>query len=127
IGRRWGDAGEFGIRVNAAHRDGEMSFPDGDNRTSVLTLGLDYRGERLRASLDAGYQNIRYDQARPTVGLSGDGVPEAPSNSINYAQPWAWSKLQSTFAVARVEYDLTEDWMAYAALAYSRDKEDGLY
>ncbi|ETF01498.1 TonB-denpendent receptor [Advenella kashmirensis W13003] len=127
IGRRWGDAGEFGIRVNAAHRDGEMSFPDAESRTSVLTLGLDYRGERLRASLDAGYQNIRYDQARPTVGLSGDGVPEAPSNSINYAQPWAWSKLQSTFAVARVEYDLTEDWMAYAALAYSRDKEDGLY
>src|SRR5690606_25382190 len=41
IGRRWGDAGQFGIRVNAAHRDGQMSAKDADARTSVLTLGLD--------------------------------------------------------------------------------------
>lgn len=127
IGRRWGDAGEFGIRVNAAHRDGEAPVKDGDARTSVLTLGLDYRGERLRASLDVGYQNIRYDQTRPTINLTGNGAPDAPSTSTNYAQPWAWSKLQSTYGVARVEYDLNEDWMAYAALGYSRDKEDGLY
>ena len=127
IGRRWGDAGQFGIRINAAHRDGQMSSKDADARTSVLTLGLDYRGERLRASLDVGYQNIRFDQARPTINLTGDGVPDAPSNSINYAQRWAWSKLQSTYAVARVEYDLSENWMAYAAIGTSRDKEDGLY
>ncbi len=127
IGRRWGDAGEFGIRVNAAHRDGETPVKDGDARTSVLTLGLDYRGERLRASLDVGYQNIRYDQTRPTINLTGDGVPDAPATSVNYAQPWAWSKLQSTYAVARAEYDLSENWMAYAAIGYSRDKEDGLY
>ncbi len=127
IGRRWGDAGQFGIRVNAAHRDGQMSAKDADSRMSVLTLGLDYRGERLRASLDVGYQNVRFDQARPTITLTGDGVPDAPSNSINYAQRWAWSKLQSTYAVARVEYDLTENWMTYAAIGTSRDKEDGLY
>lgn len=127
LGRRWGDAKEFGLRLNAAHRDGETAVKDGDGKTSLLTLGLDYRGERLRASLDVGYQRLRYDQTRPTVNLTGDGVPDAPGTGVNFAQPWAYSKLESTFAVARMEYDLSDNWMAYAAIGTSRDKEDGLY
>ncbi|GAB2906894.1 TonB-dependent receptor [Paralcaligenes ginsengisoli] len=126
IGRRWGDDNRFGIRVNAAHRDGDTSVPGAGMRSTVGTIGLDYRGDQLRVSLDAGYQKIHFDHPRPTINISG-AVPDAPSNSINYGQPWAYSDLESTFAVTRLEYDLNSNWTSYAAVGVSRDKESGDY
>lgn len=126
IGRRWGEDNQFGIRINAAHRDGETSIHDADMRSTVGTVGLDFRGDQVRISLDAGYQKVRFDNPRPTINITG-AVPEAPSNSINYGQPWAYSDLESTFAVTRVEYDLTRNWTTYAAMGVSRDKESGDY
>lgn len=126
IGRRWGDDNQFGIRVNAAHRDGETSIHDADMRSTVGAVGLDFRSDQVRVSLDAGYQKVHFDHPRPTINVSG-AVPDAPSNSINYGQPWAFSDLESTFAVTRVEYDLNPNWTTYAAMGVSRDKESGDY
>jgi len=126
IGRRWGEDGRYGIRVNAAHRDGETDVRDSDMRSTVGTIGLDYRGEKLRASLDAGYQRVRFDRPRPNVNLTG-AVPDAPDTDINFGQPWTYSELESTFGVARLEYDLAPAWTTYAAVGVSRDKEDGIY
>lgn len=126
IGRRWGEDGRYGIRVNAAHRDGETEVRNSDVRSTVGTVGLDYRGEKLRASLDAGYQRVRFDRPRPTVHLLG-AVPDVPDTHVNYGQSWSYSDLESTFGVGRLEYDLAPAWTAYAAIGASRDKEDGVY
>src|SRR5690606_5147554 len=123
IGRRWGEDGRYGIRVNAAHRDGETEVRDSDVRTTIGAIGLDFRGEKLRASLDAGYQRVRFDGARPNVNLIGP-VPDAPDTDVNYGQPWTYSTLESTFGAARLEYDLAPAWTTYAAVGISRDKED---
>ncbi|WP_459618042.1 TonB-dependent receptor [Bordetella sp. 2513F-2] len=127
IGRRWGDEQQFGIRVNAAHRDGDTAVDDAGERMTVGTVGLDYLGERLRVSLDAGYQKYRYSQPRPTILLSGNEVPSPPSNDTNYGQPWTYSELESTFGVLRTEYDFSSNWMGYAALGTSHDRETGDY
>lgn len=126
IGRRWGEDGRYGIRVNAAHRDGETEVRNADARSTVGVVGLDYRGTKLRASLDAGYQRVSFDRPRPTVGVSG-AIPEAPDTDLNYGQSWTYSNLESTFGVARLEYDLAPRWTSYAALGLSRDEEDGVY
>jgi len=126
IGRRWGEDNRYGVRVNAAHRDGETEVDDADARTSVATIGLDFRGDKLRASLDAGYQRVRFDHPRPNVYLDGP-VPDVPDNDVNYGQSWAYSTLESTFGVARAEYDLAPSWTTYAAVGISRDKEYGVY
>ncbi|WP_397473863.1 TonB-dependent receptor [Pusillimonas sp.] len=126
IGRRWGEDNRWGIRVNAAYRDGETEVRDSDMRSTVGAVGLDYRGDKLRASLDAGYQRVRFDRPRPNVNLSGP-VPDAPGTDVNYGQPWSYSDLESTFSVGRVEYDLAPSWTSYAAIGISRDKEDGVY
>ncbi|VFR44171.1 Ferrichrome-iron receptor [plant metagenome] len=127
IGRRWGTDNKFGIRVNAAHRDGETSVKDADDRTSMGSVGLDFRGERLRVSVDAGVQKIRYDGPRPVIRLSGTGVPSAPDTDLNYGQQWAYSELESRFLVGRAEFDINSNWMAYAAIGTSTDEEEGLY
>lgn len=126
IGRRWGEDGRYGIRVNAAHRDGETEVRDSDMRSTLGAIGLDYRGEKLRASLDVGYQRVRFDRPRPTVHLRG-AVPEAPDTDVNYGQSWSYSDLESTFGVGRIEYDLAPAWTTYAAIGVSRDEEDGVY
>ncbi|MCD0503452.1 TonB-dependent receptor [Bordetella petrii] len=127
IGRRWGDSQQFGIRVNAAHRDGDTVVDDAGERMTVGTVGLDYLGERLRVSLDAGYQKYRYSQPRPTIVPTGDDAPSPPSNHINYGQPWTYSELESTFGVLRAEYDFSSSWMGYAAIGASHDHESGDY
>lgn len=126
IGRRWGEDNQYGIRINAAKRDGDGSVTDADTHTILGTMGLDYRGERLRASLDLGHQQVRFDRPRPTVYLTGP-VPAVPDNRLNDGEPWTYSNLDSTFGVARVEFDLSHRWTAYAAFGMSRDKEDGIY
>lgn len=126
IGRRWGEDNRWGIRVNGAYRDGETEVRHSDMRSMLGTVGLDYRGTKLRASLDAGYQRVRFDRPRPNVNLLGP-VPDVPSNDVNYGQPWSYSDLRSTFGVGRVEYDLAPSWTSYAAFGISRDKEDGAY
>ena len=126
IGRRWGEDNRWGIRVNAAYRDGETELRHADMRSMLGTVGLDYRGAKLRASLDAGYQRVRFDRPRPNVNLIGP-VPDVPDNDTNYGQPWSYSDLKSTFGVGRVEYDLAPSWTSYAAFGVSRDKEHGVY
>ncbi|WP_160356710.1 TonB-dependent siderophore receptor [Bordetella sp. 02P26C-1] len=127
IGRRWGENQEFGIRVNAAHRDGDTSIDHAGERMTVGTVGLDYLGEKLRVSLDAGYQKYRFSQPRPTIVPIGTGVPSPPSNRLNYGQPWTYSELESTYGVLRAEYDFSSDWMGYAAIGTSHDREHGDY
>lgn len=127
IGRRWGESNQFGVRVNAAYRGDELPVDDAESTMGMGSIGLDFRGERLRLSVDAGVQEVRFDQPRPTVRLSGGDVPDAPDNDINYGQPWSYSRLESRYLVGRAEFDLNENWMTYAALGTSTDDEDGLY
>jgi len=129
IGRRWGASNQFGIRVNAATRDGEAEPDDEVRRSTFGSLGLDYRGDRLRASLDVGYQKQYARQPRPTVQIEPGTlqVPDAPSGRVNYGQPWTFTDLETTFGMARVEYDLTDDWTTYAAFGGNHNRESGSY
>src|SRR5690606_27450332 len=55
-GRRFGDNDQFGARVNLVHREGETGVPNDRRRTTLLSTGLDYKGDDFRTSLDLGYQ-----------------------------------------------------------------------
>ena len=80
ISRRFGDDNQFGVRLNAVHREGETGVDGEQKRTTAASLGLDYRGERLRTSLDVGYQKKTFHDADNGVNISGiDFIPELPS------------------------------------------------
>ena len=109
VSRRFGQDGEFGLRFNAAHRGGESAI-DGDYaRTSVASLGLDWRGNNVRLSGDVGWQDNHLRAPRPKVTLaSGAGVPVAPDARRNYAQDWSYSDERDVFGTLRGEVDLNE-------------------
>jgi iron complex outermembrane receptor protein len=128
IGRRFGDNNQFGVRFNAVNREGGTEVDGEKKRTTAASIGLDYRGDRLRTSLDMGYQKKTFHHARNGINISGiDFIPDVPKNASNYSQKWIFSDIQSEFGLAKAEYDLTDQWTAYAALGAQHTHEVGNY
>lgn len=121
VARRFADD-QWGVRVNAARRDGESSVDGQDRELTVFGLGVDRRGERARFSADLGWQDHRIDAPRPSVTPLG-AVPEAPSGDVNFAQPWTYTDERQLFGVARGEFDLAKNVTAWAAVG-ARDGEE---
>ncbi|QKJ86726.1 TonB-dependent receptor [Paramixta manurensis] len=128
VGRRFGDNNQFGVRVNLLQREGDTAVHDEKKRTTLASIGLDYRGDRFRSSLDFGYQKKTFHDGLLGVNISGvDFIPNVPDNSHNYSQKWVYSDIESQFGMTRAEYDLTDNWTAYAALGGQHSHELGDY
>jgi iron complex outermembrane receptor protein len=127
-GRRFGENNQWGVRVNLMHREGETAVDNEKRRATLASLGLDYRGDKLRTSLDLGYQKQAYHGGRLGVNISGvDFIPEVPRATSNYSQPWVYSDLESEFGMARAEYDITPEWTLYGATGGQHSHETGAY
>jgi iron complex outermembrane receptor protein len=127
IGRRFGEHKEFGVRFNGAYRDGGTVIDKQDQTDQVYTLGLDYRGERLRASLDLIYQNQDIDPVVRQFGVD-DGltaIPKAPDPDRNYPG-YGRSETTDKTVVARAEYDITDDLTVYGGVGKRRHLMDAL-
>ncbi len=124
LGHRFGKDKEFGVRFNGVFRAGDTPVSLTTNKRSLATLGLDFRGDRVRLATDLGYQYQFVGGAQPTLGLD-DGVPlpRAPNARTNQGGPWGYVERKDAWAVLRGEVDITERITAYAA-AGARDNRD---
>nr|WP_159464281.1 TonB-dependent siderophore receptor [Scandinavium goeteborgense] len=128
LGRRFGDDNQFGVRVNLVDREGETAIDADKRRTTLASVGLDYRGDRLRTSLDLGYQKKTFHGGEMGVNISGvNFIPDVPDTSENYSQKWGYSDIESEFGMAKAEYDLTSNWTTYAAFGGQHSHETGTY
>ncbi len=125
VARRFGGE-QWGLRLNGAHRRGEVAIDDENRRVTLLGAGLDYRGTDVRLSLDLAHQKIRVEQLRPKVTVTGF-IPRVPDADANYAQPWTYSELEDLFGLARAEWDVTENVLLYAQAGARDGSEDGIY
>ena len=65
VSRRFGSDKQLGIRFNGLYRDGETPVDGAKLRKLGLAVtGVDYRGERVRLSVDLGYQKQRIQRRR---------------------------------------------------------------
>jgi iron complex outermembrane recepter protein len=128
FGRRWGANKEFGLRVNAVHREGGTAIDGEKRRVTAASVAFDYQGERLRVTTDVGYQKQDITGGRAVVFIgSATDVPRVPSARTNYSQPWSGSSLEDTFGVIRAEYDFA-DWLTgYVAAGAHHGNEFGDY
>jgi len=127
LGQRFGEGNRFGARINLAQRGGETAIDDETKRSTLIAVGLDYRGDHLRLSTDLGYQKQRIDNGRSVVYPNGSKVPDAPSAKDNYAQDWSWSQLEDTYGMVNGEYDLNDNWTLYAGAGAKHTRENGVY
>ncbi|MEY4921798.1 MAG: ferrichrome receptor fcuA [Pseudomonadota bacterium] len=128
VGRRFGDNDQFGVRVNALHREGETAVHDQKERTTAFSTGLDYRGERARTSLDVGYQKQTVHGMRTEVGIgNATEIPKPPATRLNYGQQWVYTDMATTFGMLRSEYDVSQNWTVYGSIGAGHNDETGQY
>ncbi|HDG1696989.1 TPA: TonB-dependent siderophore receptor [Kluyvera ascorbata] len=128
LGRRFGDDNQFGARINVLHREGEGRIDNDKRRTTLASLGLDYRGDRLRSSLDFGYQKKTFHGGEMGVGVANiAAIPAVPDATKSYAQKWGFSDIENEFGMVKTEYDLTDNWTTYAGLGAQHAHEIGTY
>ena len=126
IGRRFGPEMAFGVRFNGVYRDGNLSADGTSLKTPLASLALDYNQDWLRASADLLYQESRFDaQQRPFVVASNDfDLPDAPSNSTNAAQSFAFRDNETLRGVIGLEVDPLDDWTVGVRYGRLRETEE---
>ncbi|MNS68468.1 Ferrichrome receptor FcuA precursor [compost metagenome] len=127
VGRRFGPENRFGVRLNALARGGDSAIDKEDRAQRLLTLGLDYQGDRFRINGDFGYQKQTVRQGRGPVQLSAAALPPVPSPSTSFAQSWTNSILEDTYGTIRAEYDIAPAWTTYVGLGAHHANEFGNY
>ncbi|KQT86357.1 TonB-dependent receptor [Aurantimonas sp. Leaf443] len=128
FGRRYGPSGEWGIRANGSYRAGDTTLDRNDIEIGAGALGLDYRGDRLRASLDLTHSDQKIDAPTSLFNGAAPGIaiPRAPDGSVNTANSFEYIDSDHTMGAGRVEYDILENTTLYAAGGASRYREDFL-
>ncbi len=128
IGRRFGDMQEWGVRFNGIYRDGQTAIDGQSREFSVATLAVDFRGERLRASMDMGYQNAKTQAPTGAGGFYLDNISslKAPKAEKQISQNWEYSKNKGQYLLFKGEYDLSSNWTAYGALGANWNKYEWL-
>ena len=61
VGRRFGDRQQWGVRFNGVYRNGDTAVDKQKQGMNLAALGLDWRGERARVSLDLYRQREKMD------------------------------------------------------------------
>ena len=130
LSRRFGSDGQFGIRVNAAYRDGDMAVDNQKRTVGTATVAMDWRGRNVRVSTNFGYRkNDNQSPSRTTYMLTNTfQIPAPPSDpKSNWQNSWTYDNSETKFATVRGEVDITPDITAYAAIGGSQFKEEELF
>lgn len=124
IGRRFGEANAFGVRVNAVHSDGETPFDNNEEQLTLGSVALDYLGEKLRLFANINIEEQQQDAATFGAFVSGaSGVPSAPDGRNNLAAPFTKTETERSYNLLRAEYDINDNWMAEVGYGWQESEE----
>ena len=128
VSRQLGDKNQWGVRVNALHREGDSAIDNETREETSINVGVDYQAEKFNVSTDVGHQKQTIDAGRSVVYAGTiTEVPTAPNATTNYSPSWADSELENLFGMVKAEYELNDNWTVNAALGANKTKEDGVY
>ena len=86
---------------------------------------MDYRGERVRVSVDLGYQADNLSVPLRFLNIAASFVPPPPPAGSNYGMPpWSFWKAKDKFAMVQGEVDITDFITAYGAFGWHHSAVD---
>ncbi|MGJ7579643.1 TonB-dependent receptor [Variovorax sp. RHLX14] len=120
VGRRFGEDNQWGVRANGVWRNGEGNVDGGRQRLGLGSLGVDYAGSRLRASVDLLYTSGKTTEFRPQIAFRSGitQVPAVPDNRSSF-YPGAELTDKAKTVMSRLEYDLNDTTSVYGSVGYS--------
>ena len=114
VGRRFGSENSLGVRFNGLVRDGTTPVNGLSAYTGMAALGIDFKADSFRASIDLGYQKQRTNPTRRPLAVAPNiQVPSAPSPQSNWSQPWSLADLSDLYGAFRIEVDIVPSVTAY--------------
>lgn len=129
FGRRFGTDNSWGIRFNGAYRDGKTGVDQQAQSAGSATVGLDYRGDRVRLSADLGYNTMHTD-APTRIAFTDNAnfqISAAPRNTLSLGQPWYFAKSKDSFGMVQGEFDINQNLTVFAAAGARKNEFLGLY
>ncbi|NEN75310.1 TonB-dependent siderophore receptor [Pelistega sp. NLN82] len=123
FGRRFGQSKQFGIRINGVYRDGNGAVKKQEKKTELLSLALDWRGDKTRLSADLYYSNDKVIGVSRGVRLSPNiSLPKPPKADTLLNADWSYVQTKDKGILLRAEYDITKKIMAYITYGKSKTK-----
>ncbi|HSI29278.1 MAG TPA: TonB-dependent receptor, partial [Methylophilus sp.] len=128
LGRRFGEDNAWGVRLNALARDGDTPISRQSDRMYIGSLAVDYRGEKLTASLDIASQDrLTKGYSANIVYNSGFALPRAPQNDKNFVNDWEFFRGDSNYWMTKVEYEFDPALTAFINYGEARGNEEYFY
>jgi iron complex outermembrane recepter protein len=122
VARRFGDDKAFGVRVNGIKRSGDTPVDNSKESLDALAIGLDFQGDRVRVDGDLNYQNRRTDARSGLLfpPAAGTRIGSAPDADSNFFPEWTYWKTNEISGALRSEFDVTDKWTLFGAIAGMR-------
>jgi iron complex outermembrane receptor protein len=106
------------------YKNGDGAIDRTANRQAFTAVALDYRGEKLRLTADATYQEKELHGGLGAIRIGGSvPIPPAPRAANNYKQPWEVYTSDNRSLQLGMEYDLAPDWVFSASHGQSLNNE----
>lgn len=121
LGQRFGADHQFGARINLSAEDGRV-YDGADRRLAAAQIALDYRGDRFRAVLDAGYtRRTSSPLFNHWLLQAGAALPPPPDPKVHPKPSWEMLEVRQPFALLSTEWDFADNWTAYARFGKLRE------
>lgn len=114
IGQRFGPDNRLGMRLNVTAEDGKL-YDGADRRLVAPQIALDWRGDKTRVVLDAGYTRRKSSPLfNHWLLQAGASLPEPPDPKVHPKPSWEVLDIRQTFGLLSGEWDFADGWTAYA-------------
>lgn len=124
LGSRWGADKQWGLRTNVGLRYGDTPVANQRDRAGIGILAFDYRGDRLRVSVDASYQDRKLlGELSQFSVLPGFAVPRAPDLDDNIFDHSTSFRKRNGIGLVSAEYNVADRITLFAAGGYQHSKE----
>lgn len=123
-GTRFGKDGEWGVRVNALHADGDFAVHGESLRQKNIFVNIDHKGEKSESNFFAGYAYSKHNggnsifqtiASNPSASaLQGlPYIPDAPDGKYNTLPSWAYREKKVKLFTFNHVQKLNDHWSAF--------------
>ena len=129
IGRRFGDAQQFGARVNLAEGREDTGIANYGGSRQLASAAFDFRASRdLVFKLDLEhYRKTVSEQAAIRIPGAANGrisLPGVPDNRQNLAAEWQKYDAQAINLLFRTDYSINDNWSLLLEAGKARTERD---
>lgn len=115
IGRRFGKNNDWGVRINALNKNGELAVHDEKLEQRNIYINIDHKGSNNKSNLLAGYAYSKHNGGNTIFPTSATMpfLPDAPDGSHNLNPKWAIKESKTWLFALNHDQKINKNWSAF--------------